>query len=401
MRQNQLFFDLYRNISLRRIVILSVLLLFVVGVLFYFNKISKVLEEREKVYVDLYANAITFLIEHGGTDCDYTFVSDVIQANQTVPVILYMDGQPNKALNIRELEDSTRKWTDEETLAFLEKKKVEMESENEPIGYRMENSDGSVHEGYVYYSNSNTLKTLKFFPYIIFTTLFIFGGLAYISYWTSRRAEQNRVWVGLAKETAHQLGTPISGLMGWIEVLKSNPEFDPTIGDEMLKDIQRLETITARFSNIGSIPAKKTEDVGELVDSTVNYLKNRISTKINWTINNHLDEPYLAEVNRNLIEWVIENICKNAVDAMSGVGDISVDIEKQGTNKVKIDISDTGKGMTMGIQRNIFNPGYSTKKRGWGLGLTLAKRIVETYHEGRLFVSRSEVGKGTTFSIIL
>lgn len=401
MRRSQLFFDIYKNISLRRLIGLSVLLMFVVGVLFYFNKISKVLEEREKVYVDLYANAITFLIEHGGADCDYTFVSDVIQANETVPVILYMDGQVNKPLNIPELEDSTRKWTDEQKLTFIERKRQEMEAENEPITYRMENEDGSFHEGHVYYSNSNTLKTLKYFPYIILSTLFLFGGLAYVSYSSSRRAEQNRVWVGLAKETAHQLGTPISGLMGWIEVLKTNPDFDPAIGDEMMKDINRLETITARFSNIGSIPSKKTENIGELVENTITYLKDRISTKIKWTVNNHLAEPHFAEVNKQLIEWVIENVCKNAVDAMSGIGDLTIDIKKFSANRIKIDISDTGKGMSLRVQRNIFNPGYSQKKRGWGLGLTLAKRIIETYHEGKLYVEKTELGKGSTFSIIL
>ncbi len=205
----------------------------------------------------------------------------------------------------------------------------------------------------------------------------------------------------MAKETAHQLGTPISGLMGWIEVLKSYPSFDHSIGDEMLKDIERLETITSRFSNIGSVPSMKEENIGELVENTVEYLKKRISTKINWTIENKLTEPFHAEINRNLIEWVIENICKNAVDAMAGVGELKISIDKFTGKKIKIDIADTGKGMTMNVQRNIFNAGYSTKKRGWGLGLTLAKRIIETYHHGRLYVSKSEVGKGTTFRIIL
>lgn len=402
MKQKQIFFDVYKNISTRRLIIIAVLLFFVVGVLLYFNKISKVLEDREKTYIDLYANALTFFIEHNNGDCDYTFVSDVISANHTVPVIFTMDKMVSGHHNIPELEDPTKQWTDEEKLRFLERKMLQMESEHEPIAFTLKDLEGNVkHEGFVYYSNSSTLKTLRFFPYIIITTLFIFSGLAYISYSSSRKAEQNRVWVGLAKETAHQLGTPISGLMGWIEVLKTYPDFDLSIGDEMMKDVTRLETITARFSNIGSAPTMKTENVGEIIEVTAEYLKKRISTKIDWSITNNLTEPYYMEINKHLIEWVIENICKNAVDAMTGVGKLTINIDKFSNKRLKVDITDSGKGMSMAVQRNIFNAGFSTKKRGWGLGLTLAKRIIENYHNGKLYVYRSEIGKGTTFRIIL
>lgn len=397
MQQKQIFFDIYKNISTRRIIIMSVLFLFVIGVLFYFNQISKALEEREKAYVDLFAKASGFLIEQQGVDCDYTFISEVIQANTTVPVIGLTDEEIVMHRNIPELSDTSRIWSDEERVTFLKNKLEEMKAQNEPLQILSQNN----HHGFVYYANSTTLKRLRFFPYIILGTLFLFGGLAYISYSSSRKAEQNRVWVGLAKETAHQLGTPISGLMGWIEVLKTYPDFDQSIGEEMMKDITRLETITARFSNIGSVPTMKSEDIGELVETTAEYLKKRISTKIRWEITNNLTEPYISDVNKHLIEWVIENICKNAVDAMAGVGELKISIDKFTGKKIKIDIADTGKGMTMNVQRNIFNAGFSTKKRGWGLGLTLAKRIIETYHHGRLYVSKSEVGKGTTFRIIL
>lgn len=396
MKQKQIFFDVYKNLSTRRLIILTVLLFFVMGVLFYFNQISKALEEREKSYVDLYAKAMAFLIEQSGEDCDYTFIAEVIQANTTVPVILSMGGIPNRYVNIPELEDPGRPWTDEEKIKFLEEKIVEMRAQNEPIPYRV-----GGEQDFVYYANSSTLKTLRFFPYIILSTLFLFGGLAYISYSSSRRAEQNRVWVGLAKETAHQLGTPISGLMGWIEVLKTYPGFDQSIGDEMMKDVHRLETITARFSNIGSVPTKRSENIGELIETTAEYLKKRISTKIRWTITNNLSEPYYRDVNRHLIEWVVENICKNAVDAMAGVGELHITIDRLPNKKICVDIRDTGKGMTLAVQRNIFNAGYSTKKRGWGLGLTLGRRIIETYHDGKLYVYSSEVNKGSTFRIIL
>lgn len=379
-------------------VVLTVLLCFVVGVLFYFNKISKTLEEREKAYVFLYAQATAFLAseQNSSIDCDYTFVSDVIAANTTVPVILMMDNEINGYANIEELKDPNKIWTDKERIAFLTETINEMKSQNEPIELT-----AGEHQGFVFYANSSTLKTLRFFPYIILSTLFVFGGLAYISYSSTRKAEQNRVWVGLAKETAHQLGTPISGLMGWIEVLKTYPDFDHSIGDEMMKDVLRLETITSRFSNIGSVPSMKEEDIGHLVETTTEYLKRRISTKINWTFENNLENPFIREVNKNLIEWVIENICKNAVDAMAGVGSLKISINKFDNRKISIDISDTGKGMSMAVQRNIFNAGFSTKKRGWGLGLTLAKRIIETYHKGKLLVLSSEIDKGSTFRIIL
>ena len=222
-----------------------------------------------------------------------------------------------------------------------------------------------------------------------------------MAYASSRRAEQNRVWVGLAKETAHQLGTPISGLTGWIEVLKLNPSFDSNLGDEMLKDINRLEVITNRFSNIGSVPILKAENVVELVNNTAEYLKKRISTKINWTFENSLSINPVKSINKNLIEWVIENLCKNAVDAMEGVGALHIKISDYQSNKIAIDITDTGKGMSPRVKRKIFNPGFSTKNRGWGLGLTLAKRIIEAYHNGQILVLETTPGKGSTFRIIL
>ncbi len=396
MKQNKIFFDVYKNLSTRRFIIIGVLLFFVLGVLYYFNQISRELAEREKVYVDLYIKSLEFLHRPDAFECDMTLASEVIRANTTIPVIYVADGSPNSHKNIPELNDTLRFPINSKKAASILKKAEEMAKEHAPVPI----SNGAT-EGFLYYSDSNTLKTLKYFPYVIISTLLLFGGLAYISYSSTRRAEQNRVWVGLAKETAHQLGTPISGLMGWVEVLKINPEFDQTIGDEMLKDIQRLETITSRFSNIGSVPNMKAENVGELIESTVEYLKKRISTKVTWTIENNLHTEVTKDINKNLIEWVIENICKNAVDAMTGVGSLNVNISNYAQNKIKIDITDSGKGMTMAVRRNIFNAGYSTKKRGWGLGLTLAKRIVETYHHGQLYVADSAPGKGTTFRIIL
>jgi nitrogen-specific signal transduction histidine kinase len=397
MKRNRLFHDLYVNISTKRLIVTALLLVFVLGLLFYFNDVRKSLEDREEKYAQLYAESIRFTIEQDPqSDCDYTFVEEVLSANETVPTILVTGGSPMDYRNIPELDDSTKKLTGDKKLKFLLSKMDEMKAEHTPIAFVV-----GKDKGYVYYSNSTIVTQLRYFPYILIITFLIFGSLAFIAYSSSRKAEQNRVWVGLAKETAHQLGTPISGLMGWIEVLKINPDFDSSIGDEMLKDISRLETITNRFSNIGSEPTMKEENVGELIESAVEYLKKRISTKINWTLINNLEKPYIQKINKNLIEWVVENLCKNAVDAMGGIGNLEIKMNYNSSGKLTMDISDTGKGMTNAVQRKVFNPGFSTKKRGWGLGLTLAKRIIETYHGGQIYVLKSEIGKGTTFRIII
>ncbi|MCP9766582.1 histidine kinase [Lacihabitans sp. LS3-19] len=397
MKGKRLFYDLYVNISTKRLIVTAILLTFVIGLLYYFNDVRKTLEDREEKYARLYAESLGFIINQGlESTCDYTYVQEVTDANETVPTILVLDGSPNINKNIPELDDTTRNWSEVDKNNLLLEKIAEMREEHQPIEFTIGNS-----KGYVYYANSTIVKQLSYFPYILIFTFLVFGTLAYLTYSSSRKAEQNRVWVGLAKETAHQLGTPISGLMGWIEVLKINPAFDTSIGDEMLKDISRLETITNRFSNIGSEPTMKDENLGELIENTIEYLKVRISTKIKWTVNNNLKAPYIQKVNRNLLEWVIENLCKNAVDAMTGIGSLTININKNPGGKLVVDITDTGKGMTNAIQRKVFNPGFSTKNRGWGLGLTLAKRIIEIYHNGQIFVLSSQVGQGTTFRIII
>jgi signal transduction histidine kinase len=228
----------------------------------------------------------------------------------------------------------------------------------------------------------------------------IFAYIAYLAFSSSRRAEQNRVWVGLAKETAHQLGTPISSLMAWVEFLKTEPHLED-FRIELQKDIKRLEMITARFSSIGSEPTLKDEDIYFIVLGITNYLQRRISTKVKMSITNDLPARTQISLNRHLFEWVIENLCKNAVDAMNGVGELHIHLQEAPEGDVIIDITDTGKGMAKNQLKKVFNPGFTTKKRGWGLGLTLAKRIVEEYHRGKIFVKQSEVDKGTTFRIIL
>lgn len=399
MNKSPVFFNIYRQLSGGRIAAISILLLIGAGVLYYFNQLGNALEQREKTYATLYAESVRFFVGQSlDSNCDYTFVSEVVTANETIPAILVTGGKPVAAINVPELSDSSKvaKMSKEEVEDLKYLKIAEMSEEHPPIEINI-----GGEKAYLYYSSSIVLKKLRFFPYIILGTFLVFGLLAFIAYNSSRRAEQNRVWVGLAKETAHQLGTPISGLLGWIEVLRSGAPFDESIGKEMEKDVDRLETITNRFSNIGSVPNKKEEDVEQLIFATCKYLEKRISRKITWELSSELNQPVVKSINKNLIEWVIENLCKNAVDAMEGVGTLTIEVGLTNADRVRIDISDTGKGLTKRNMARIFKPGFSTKKRGWGLGLTLAKRIIETYHDGRLFVAKSEVGKGTTFRIII
>jgi signal transduction histidine kinase len=386
-------FDIYNQNNILKIIVALNLLLVGTGSLLYTDRLINKLEAREEQYVQLYAKALGYLYGSSHPDAgDLTFVtSEILQANKTIPVIyVNQNNQISAELN-NEFPEGT---TDEQKDPLLRKRIIDMK--------KMVVEMGNDQRGLVYYTNSRLLRQLAYFPYALLAILTALGVLAYLSFSSSRRAEQNRVWVGLAKETAHQLGTPMSSLMAWVEYMRSDPDqFDDSITDEIEKDVQRLETITARFSSIGSVPTLKEENLNEVVQHFINYLARRISTKVKMTFATQLPPDQMVRVNKLLFEWVIENVCKNAVDAMKGVGGLRINILLLSQRQVAIDITDTGKGISKANMQKVFSPGFSTKKRGWGLGLTLAKRIVEEYHQGRLFVKSSEVGKGTTFRIIL
>jgi anti-sigma regulatory factor (Ser/Thr protein kinase) len=397
MAKREVFVNIYEQITGWRFVAIAVLLMIGVGVLYYFNQLGKQVEEREKKYALLYAAGVKFFVESSvESTCDYTFVQEVLAANETIPAILVHNGIPINNTNIPEFADTTRDWKVKDKEMILYSKIAEMADEHPPFEFNIGTDKVSL-----YYSNSLLAKQLRYFPYILLGTFLIFGSLAFIAYSSSRKAEQNRVWVGLAKETAHQLGTPISALMAWVEVLRSNPDFDESIGDEMEKDVKRLETITTRFSNIGSVPQMSQEEIAPLVEQTLIYLGRRISTKVKVHYESQLPNNTLVRLNKHLLEWVIENLCKNAVDAMGGIGELFVTLTPLNKNNIAIDVRDTGKGITKANARKIFSPGFSTKKRGWGLGLTLARRIIENYHDGKLFVKETQIDKGTTFRIVL
>ena len=363
--------------------------------LYLTDKLVSKLEEREKQQIELYAESFKYAMT-SDINKDINFFFDKIQKsneNNTIPTIHdngfgYLDSK-----NI----DVPKGLNTLETQSFLKGKLDEIiRDDNSPIELDMD-----FHKEYIYYGNSQLLNILRYYPLFQLLIVLIFGLAAYLFFDASRKSEQNRVWVGLAKETAHQLGTPLSSLTAWVEFFKTDPTYDQEIVKELEKDVQRLDVITTRFSNIGSVPVLKEEDIVETIETFMSYLQKRISTKVSFTFINELPPNTLIKLNKYLFEWVIENICKNAVDAMEGVGALKVVIKELKNSQIAIDISDTGKGIAKKNLSKVFNPGFSTKKRGWGLGLTLAKRIIENYHDGKLMVKNSEVNKGTTFRILL
>ncbi|WP_375444108.1 PAS domain-containing sensor histidine kinase [uncultured Fibrella sp.] len=391
-------FDIYSQNNVMKIIVALNLLLVGTGSVLFTNRIINRLEAREEQYMRLYARALAYAIETADEQENLNFiVTGIIETNENnaIPAI-YVDEhlEPSQCRNV----DFPDNLTGEEKHDFLKQQILEMRANHPPIVVDLKDGE----KGLIYYNNSQLLKQLSYFPFALLAILTALAVLAYLSFSSSRRAEQNRVWVGLAKETAHQLGTPLSSLLAWVDYMRTDPDhYEAEVTDEIEKDVQRLETITARFSSIGSIPTLKDENLDEVVTQFTNYLARRISTKVKMTVESNLPATLMVRINRLLFEWVIENICKNAVDAMAGVGELRIRLLPLPNDEVGIDITDTGKGMSKSSMSKVFSPGYSTKKRGWGLGLTLAKRIVEEYHNGRLYVKSSEIGKGTTFRIVL
>lgn len=388
--------DLYRNKSNIKVIILVIAMIIGLTSLFYTNFLVRKLEDREKKIIDLYAKALEY-VANAGLEENINFITtEIVEVNNSIPVILTDEnGEPTSSSNSRNI-DFPKNATEEKKLNILRKELEIMKEEKEPIPVK---AYGVTQ--FIYYRNSNLIFQLKWYPYIQLSIIGIFVALAYLIFSVTRRNEQNRVWVGMAKETAHQLGTPLSSLMAWLEYFKSNDTFkdDPAIS-EIEKDVKRLEMITMRFSSIGSVPKLESFNLQEVLETVIDYLKKRVSSKVKFEIISP-EEELSVKLNYSLFYWVIENICKNAVDAMEGEGKITVSMSRANDKQVFLDISDTGKGISKSQIREIFRPGFTTKKRGWGLGLTLAHRIVEEYHNGRIFIKSSEPNKGTTFRIIL
>lgn len=391
--------DFYRDNTNLKWIILVVSVIISVGTIYYTNVLVEQLKEREKNQVRLFAKAL----EYTSNDIDNNILfitEEIIYKNNSIPTILTNEDGTIVNYNNIDIDSAMSPEKKEKELA---KQLSDMKKAYPPIPILLKDPNTSKVFGsqYVYYKNSFLLKQLIAYPYIQLSVIAIFAFISYLAFNYSKTAEQNRVWVGLAKETAHQLGTPLSSLMAWIEVLRDDPQFKGKgIVEELDKDIRKLRVVTERFSSIGSTPALKSENIYHLINNVVSYLQPRVSSKINFEVYT-LSETITAKVHAPLFEWVIENLCKNAVDAMGSSGTIAIKILRGSDQKVFIDISDTGKGMSKSVIASVFRPGFTTKKRGWGLGLALAKRIIELYHSGRIFVKQSEENHGTTFRIEL
>jgi signal transduction histidine kinase len=389
--------QLYQNNAALKWIILLVSSIISIGSIYYTNRLVNQLKERERNQVKLYARALEYTIND--TDNSILFITEeIINKNSSIPTILLDDtGAIVYYNNIR----IDSQWAEKKKTEVLQAQLLEMKRAYPPIEILLRDGTEVFARQYVYYKNSYLLTQLISYPYIQLSIIAIFGFISYLAFNYSKTAEQNRVWVGLAKETAHQLGTPLSSLMAWIEVLRDDPEVKGKgIVDELDKDVRKLKVVTERFSSIGSTPTLKQENIYQLVNHVVDYLRPRLSSRISVEVY-ALSEQIHAWVHAPLFEWVIENLCKNAVDAMGSSGTIAIKILRGNEGRVLIDISDTGKGISKGNLLNVFKPGFTTKKRGWGLGLTLAKRIIEMYHNGRIFVKSSEEMHGTTFRIEL
>lgn len=378
-------FSIYNIELISKIAIILTAIIIAVSTFFVTSSLADSLAQEERSKMQLWAAATSELATMD-TDCDVKFVQSVITRNTTIPVILTGDSLTD-ILSYRNIDMEN---TDSGQLKQMAK---EFAAINDPIEIDLGNGE----KQYICYGESNLLKNLSYYPIVYIVVFLLYALLLTVVLIALKRAEQNRVWIGLTKETAHQLGTPISSLLAWTEILKSRYPEDDML-PEMEHDVQRLRTIAERFSQVGSKQELALSDLNAVTKKAFDYMRARISKKTNMEFSATGDIQVM--LNAPLFEWVMENLCKNAVDAMENDGTIRVQVRQNG-NCAVIDISDTGKGLPIKNYKRIFYPGFTTKKRGWGLGLSLAKRIIEEYHHGKIYVKHSEIGKGTTFRIEL
>lgn len=356
--------------------------------LLYTQNLIRNLKSEEKKKAELWAESMRRLINSPDSGQYLDFLTSIIENNTNVPVIL-ADGT-DTIISVTNIDPA--KIHDKK---FLKQELARMKEKNHPIIIDVGN--GKINR--IYYRESIILRKLTYYPYIQLSVIILFIMVSYLAFSSSRKAEQNQVWVGMSKETAHQLGTPTSSLAGWIEILQiKHPEI--TITEELSRDLERLEKVAERFSKIGSRPDLTDENIIAVINQTLDYLKSRTSSKVIINTDSGSLKELILPINSALFSWVIENVCKNAVDAITGDGEINIRITEN-EQFGYVDISDNGKGIPKSAYKKIFKPGYTTKKTGWGLGLSLAKRIIEEYHDGKIFVRHSEVGTGSSIRIAM
>ncbi|HEY9259041.1 HAMP domain-containing sensor histidine kinase [Chitinophaga sp.] len=372
-----------------KFVLASIAVLIIGTTIWFVSNLSKNIQEEERKKVAIWVEANREVLR-SDTDANLNLAIGIVTNNTTIPLIL--TDEEGKILDSRNL-DSMRimqdpRYLPDELLAF--------KKQHPP--FIMEVDAKQKLYNYIYYGDSLILKQIRYYPYIQLIVVTLFIAIVLFALSSTNRATQNQVWVGLAKETAHQLGTPLSSMEAWLEILREN-EANATLVTELSKDVDRLKLITDRFSKIGSIPKLEEKDIVEQIRNMTNYIRKRAPQKVQLTVHS-VEEELPAMISPPLFDWVVENLLKNALDAMEGKGKIDITIENHPTF-ITVDVADTGKGIPKMSFEKVFKPGFSTKKRGWGLGLSLAKRIIEEYHRGRLYVRSSEINKGTTFRIVL
>ncbi|WP_036825469.1 sensor histidine kinase [Polaribacter sp. Hel1_85] len=367
---------------------ITILVSFVIVSLILWNTYTffQKFKHEERIKMEILAAAQKELGNNDDLNANVDLPLKILENNSNIPLISVDENGLMESQNLDSLKSLDPK--------YLEAQLIKMKAENEPIEVSYKGKNKKL----IYYRNSDLLNKLTYYPVALILILFLFLSVIYMFYNSNKVAETNKLWTGMAKETAHQIGTPLSSLLGWIAILKMEKVDDKYV-EEIEKDVSRLNTIANRFSKIGSTPELKKENIVTITKQAFDYLESRSSKQISFSFSTTDDEIY-TKLNTELFGWVIENLIKNAIDAMLGKGKLKLNIENT-AKKVKITISDTGKGMSKKLYKQIFKPGFTTKKRGWGLGLSLSKRIVTDYHKGKIFVQKSEVGKGTTFEIQL
>ena len=402
--------NIYDSRRIWKVVFLAISLLLVALFLYISNNLVKDLAVQERERMEIWANATQHLVQGSGSEVDddgnpveasatdVDFLLSIIEANHNIPVLL-VDAEDNILLHrnfrLPESVDSMSFEISPANLEYLNKKLHHLKGTENKIEIKIDENESQ----YLFYEDSTLLRRLAYFPYIQLAVLILFFAIAYFALMSIKKAEQNKVWVGLSKETAHQLGTPISSLMAWTQLLETMG-VDKSIVNDMDKDVKRLSTIADRFSKIGSMPDKELTTINEAVVTSLEYMRARIPKRVSLYIHTNDQTNNGVMLSQTLFAWVMENLTKNAVDAMDGEGRLDITVEDS-PNNVVILVKDTGKGIARKNFKNVFNPGFTTKKRGWGLGLTLVKRIIEEYHNGQIYIKESEVGHGTTFGIEL
>ncbi len=372
--------------------------LIVSSILWNTNQFFRKFKNEERIKMEVLATAYENF-NNIDLDIDISLEEKIIQSNRSIPMIItFENGDINRWQNL-DVENSN-KFTSlpVDDRLYLSRQLKQMMEENEPLIVNFQQGQIDITEK-IYYRDSDLLNKLQYYPLGLVLILFLFGTIIYLAFKSNKIAEQNKLWAGMAKETAHQIGTPLSSLLGWVELLRLENASEETVS-EIEKDVSRLNTIAERFSKIGSVPKLTKLDIVEETRTAFDYIQSRSFKQIEFHFNTNNSNPIYVDMNLQLYSWVIENLVKNAIDAMQGKGNLTISVLRENSNAI-ITVTDSGKGIAKRLHKKIFEPGYTTKRRGWGLGLSLTKRIINDYHKGRIYVKKSEIGKGTTFLIQL